>query len=99
MTDFDEYEKTYKILLRGMTSEQVVNLLINNIRNQEQKRKDGEMNDDELKHAEKLSINIMILREEILKRIERGRRKNDSRTIKKTGKRLPGPIRKSGHSI
>lgn len=70
MIDFDAYEKVYKQQLKRMTNEQVISLLVNNVRNQEKKTKRYGMSKKQLAHVEKLSVNIMILREELLNRME-----------------------------
>lgn len=69
--ELEEYEETYKKELKRMTNRQVVSLLVLNVRNQTQKTKKYGMTKRQVAHVEKLSINIMLLREELLERMNK----------------------------
>ena len=79
MIDIEQYQMVYRAELKKMTNEQVVSLLVLNVRNQQQKTKKYGMSKKQIDHVEKLSLNIMMLKEELIKRMGR-KKKNDSRT-------------------
>jgi len=79
LIDIEQYQMVYRAELKKMTNEQVVSLLVLNVRNQQQKTKKYGMSKKQIDHVEKLSLNIMMLKEELIKRMGR-KKKNDSRT-------------------